>query len=272
MSARKTLVQLAAKATMLFGAIFVVTILLAAVPGHHAPVQTPTGQQSVDTSQQSSAQASSGGLSTDDEKASEKAAVQEMTPGHHDNHSLHMRMTAMRPESPEDAQRAQEIAAKLRAGIEKYRDYHVALNDGFKIFAPNLPQKEYHFTNYRNGFLESLTFDPSRPTSLLYKKTAGGYELVGAMYTMPRNASEDQLNERVPLSIAMWHQHTNLCLPRLGHLRDADWTKFGLQGSIATQDACDDAGGRFRPVVFGWMTHVYPYADSTDKVFAMHMD
>ena len=123
-----------------------------------------------------------------------------------------------------------------------------------------------------NGFLESFTFDPARPTSLLYKKTATGYELVGAMYTMPRNSSEDQLNERLPLSIAMWHQHTNLCFPRLSHLRDADWTKFGLQGSIATQDACDAAGGRFHPVVLGWMTHVYPYADSTDKIFAMHMD
>ena len=270
MSARKTVVQLATKAAMLFGAIFIVTILLAAVPGHHAPAQTPAGTQaSADDAQQSAPPGSS--EASDDEKASEKAAVEDMTPGHH-NHSLHMHMTAMRPETPEDGQRAQEVATKLRAGIEKYKDYHVALNDGFHIFAPNVRQKEYHFTSYRNGFLESLNFDPARPTSLLYRKTASGYQLVGAMYTMPRNATEDQLNERVPLSVAMWHQHTNLCFPRLGHLRDADWKKFGLQGSIATQEACDAAGGRFHPVVFGWMTHVYPYEDSADKIFAMHMD
>jgi hypothetical protein len=279
MSARSKLVRLAAKAGMLFGAIFVVTILLAAVPGHHAPAQTPAGQQaSADAgAEQDSAQSSTSSKpasSTDmsDEKASEKAAVEDMTPGHEDPHSLHMHMTAMRPEAPGDAQRAHEIVTQLRAGIEKYRDYHAALNDGFHIFAPNIPQPEYHFTSYRNGFLESLTFDPARPTSLLYKKTATGYELVGAMYTMPRNATEDQLNERIPLSIAMWHQHTNLCFPKLGHLRDADWTKFGLKGSIATQEACDAAGGRFHPVVFGWMTHVYPYEDATDKIFAMHMD
>jgi len=272
MSARRTLFHLATKAAMLIGAIFVVTILLAAVPGHHAPAQTPAGQQSsVDASQEATAQSASDSSAADDEKASEKAAVEEMTPGHH-NHSLHMHMTAMRPEAPGDAERAQEVVTKLRAGIEKYKDYHVALNDGFRIFAPNIKQPEYHFTSYRNGFLESFTFDPSRPTSLLYKKTATGYELVGAMYTMPRNSSEDQLNERLPLSIAMWHQHTNLCFPRLAHLRDADWTKFGLQGSIATQDACDAAGGRFHPVVLGWMTHVYPYAHSNDEIFAMHMD
>jgi hypothetical protein len=154
--------------------------------------------------------------------------------------------------------------------MEKYRDYHVALNDGFKIFLPNIPQPEYHFTNYRNGFLEGFTFDPARPTSLLYRKTSSGYELAGAMYTMPKRATEDQLDARVPLSVAMWHLHTNLCMPPRAQVRNVDWSKFGLKGSIATQDACNVAGGRFRPSIFGWMVHVYPYEDSLDKVFAMH--
>ena len=193
-----------------------------------------------------------------------------MTPGHHDAHSQHMTMTAMRPQAPEDVQRANEIVTQLRAGIEKYKDYHVALDDGFKIFLPNLPQPEYHFTNYWNGFLEAFSFDPARPTSLLYKKTSAGYELVGAMYTMPKRATEDQLNARVPLSVATWHLHTNLCMPQKGQFRDTNWTKFGLKGSIATQEACDAAGGRFQPVIFGWMVHLYPYEDSLDKVFAMH--
>jgi len=94
--------------------------------------------------------------------------------------------------------------------------------------------------------------------------------LVGAMYTMPKRATEEQLDARVPLSVAMWHLHTNLCMPPRAQLRNADWTKFGLKGSIATQDACDAAGGRFRPSIFGWMVHVYPYEESLDKVFVMH--
>ena len=59
-------------------------------------------------------------------------------------------------------------------------------------------------------------FDPLKPTSLLYKKTADGYKLVGAMYTDRVSASEDELNERIPLSVAHWHQHINFCKAPLG--------------------------------------------------------
>jgi len=90
------------------------------------------------------------------------------------------------------------------------------------------------------------------------------------MYTMPRRSSEEQLNERVPLSVAMWHLHTNLCMPPREQRATADWAKFGLKGSMATEEACDAAGGKFYPSIFGWMVHVYPYEDSLDKIFAMH--
>jgi len=274
MPARSTFIRLAGRTGILFGILFVVTVLLAAMPGHRVPAaavqeaQQPPAKPSQKS--QPMEHSSMPGMDMDDAKANEAHAVHAMTPGHMEAHSLHMRMTKMRSQTPEDAARATEIAAQLRAGIEKYKDYHVALNDGYKIFLPNLPQPEYHFTNYVNGFLEAFTFDPARPTSLLYKKTSGGYELVGAMYTMPKRATEEQLNARVPLSVAMWHLHTNLCMPQKGQFRNADWAKFGLKGSIATQEACDAANGRFQPVIFGWMVHVYPYEDSVDKVFAMH--
>jgi len=274
MSARNQFIQLATKFGMLVGAIFVVTVLLAAMPGHHAPgTQTQESQQSSAAQsqqrQQQGMDPNMPGMDMDDAKANEAHAVHDMTGMQH-QHNAHMHMTSPRPETPEDAARAKEIADQLRAGIAKYSDYHVALADGYKIFLPNLPQPEYHFTNYMNGFLEAFKFDPARPTSLLYKKTSTGYELVGAMYTMPKRATEDQLNQRVPLSVATWHLHTNLCMPPANHRRNADWTKFGLRGSISTQEACDDVGGKFHPVIFGWMVHVYPYEDSTEKVFAMH--
>jgi hypothetical protein len=274
MSARSTLLHIAAKAGILFGALFLVSVLLAAIPGHRAPgAPAPEQQQSSAVSSQEAPpmdHSSMPGMDMDDAKANEAHAVHDMTPGSMDAHSLHMHMSAMHPQNADDTARAKEIVMQLRTGIEKYKDYHVALNDGYKIFLPNIPQREYHFTNYWNGFLESFDFDPARPTSLLYKKTSDGYELVGAMYTMPKRATEEQLNQRVPLSVAMWHLHTNLCMPPKGQRRDADWTKFGLRGSIATEQACDAAGGRFSPVIFGWMVHVYPYEDSLDKIFAMH--
>lgn len=272
MSARSTAVQVAGKSLILLGTLFVVTVFLAAMPGHRAPmVEAQDPQASSDSqSQQSMDHTKMAGMDMSDEKANEAHAVHDMTPGQMDAHSAHMHMTAMRQQTPEDVARANEIVTHLRAGIEKYKDYHVALDDGYRIFLPNLPQPEYHFTKYENAFLEAITFDPSRPTSLLYKKTPTGYELVGAMYTMPKRATEEQLNARVPLSVASWHLHTNLCMPAGRKLQGPDMTKFGLRGSIATQEACDAAGGNFRPVIFGWMVHVYPYADGLENIFAMH--
>lgn len=194
-------------------------------------------------------------------------AMQSMTHSHHMD-SAHMRMTPIRQETAEDRSRANEIATTLAQAIAKYKDYRVALSDGFHIFAPNLPQAQYHFTNYWNGYLEGFTFDPARPTSLLYKKTNDGYELIGAMYTAPRSASLDELNERVPLGVARWHQHTNLCMPQKGQAAHADWTKFGLTGSISTEEECQQARGLFYPVIFGWMIHVYPFEASEAKVWA----
>jgi len=277
MSPRNAWMQILTKAAIGFSALFIVGVVLAAIPNHRTPVMAQNFSETQIIAQQdpspsmdhSKMPGMSMNMDMDDAKASEQAATHDMSHMQHGN-SAHMHMTTPRPQTASDVQRANEIVKELRAGIEKYKDYHVALNDGFKIFLPNLPQQEYHFTNYSNGFLEAFTFDPARPTSLLYKKTADGYELVGAMYTMPKRASEDQLNERVPLSVATWHLHTNLCLPQKDQMKSADWTKFGLKGSIATQEACSEAGGRFSPVIFGWMVHVYPYEDSQEKIFAMH--
>jgi len=201
------------------------------------------------------------------DQQTEHGAMDAMSHMHHHQMGPHMYMTKLRTAAPQDWAKADEIAGELRESIEKYKDYHVALADGFRIFMPNLPQSEYHFTNYYNGFLESFSFDPTRPTSLLYKKTKTGYDLIGAMYTMPKRVSEEQLNERVPLSIAQWHLHTKLCVPPKGHGMAADWSKFGLQGSILTKEACTEAGGTFYPVIFGWMVHVYPFEDSREKIW-----
>ncbi len=271
MSARSSAVRLLVHAGMVVGAIFAVTILLAAMPGHNAPsveAVSETQQQSAAAQPTPSMPHGSMKMDTLDEKANETAAVSDMS--QMQGASAHMHMTEMRAQTPADVARANEIVKELRAGIEKYRDYHVALNEGYKIFLLNLPQPEYHFTKYGNGFMEAFRFDPSQPTSLLYRKTADGFELVGAMYTMPKRATEEQLNERVPLSVAMWHLHTNLCMPSRSEMKTADWSKFGLKGSIAKQEACEAAGGNFHPSIFGWMVHVYPYEDSLDKIFAMH--
>jgi hypothetical protein len=110
---------------------------------------------------------------------------------------------------------------------------------------------------------------------LLYTKTAdGGYKLVGAMYTDRVDAAEDELNERIPLSIAHWHQHINFCKAPADQKAayfgpDA---KFGLRGSITTKEACEAAGGEFHPHIFGWMVHVYPYETDQKKIWSTDDD
>jgi hypothetical protein len=181
----------------------------------------------------------------------------------------HMFMTELQPKQPGDDRRAEEIVEILGKSIAKYKDYKVALADNYKIFFPNVKQPIYHFTNYRNAIAASYIFNPAHPTSLLYKKTADGYELVGAMFTAPKNATEQQLNERVPLSVARWHEHVNFCLPPRGLAAgQIDWKKFGLAGSISTEDACGLANGRWIKQIFGWMVHVYPFQTDPDKVWA----
>jgi hypothetical protein len=187
----------------------------------------------------------------------------------------HMYLSAPRPTQPGDRQRADAIVIAARQAMEPYRDYRKALADGYQIFLPNLPQPQYHFTQYDNARQAQTHFDPLKPTSLLYKKTAdGGYQLVGAMYTDRVSASEEELNDRIPLSIARWHQHVNFCKAPSG-----EWAsyfgpdaKFGLLGSIHTKEACEAEGGVFIPHVFGWMVHVYPYETDPKKIWSIDDD
>ncbi len=183
----------------------------------------------------------------------------------------HMKMTSLRPMKPGDAERAQAVVDEARKAAEQYLDYHLALNDGFKIFHPEIRQKVYHFTNYSYGFEAAMYFNPAHPTSLLYEKHGDDYKLVGVMYTAPKRFTEDDLDQRIPLSIAQWHEHVNLCLAPLGHRYEylLPNPRFGLRGSISTQEACDAAGGTFRPIVFNWMVHIYPFEKDQASIWSV---
>jgi hypothetical protein len=190
--------------------------------------------------------------------------------GHMDM-SPHMKMTTLRPAKPGDIARAQQIAEQARQAAEKYRDYHTALADGFRIFHPEIPQKMYHFTSFANAVEAQVKFDSEHPTSLLYEKHGDDYKLIGVMYTASKRYTEDQLDERIPLSVARWHEHMNLCTAPVG--RKSEYfgpnPKFGLRGSITTQEACEAAGGSFHPIVFNWMVHVYPFEKDQASIWSV---
>lgn len=177
--------------------------------------------------------------------------------------SAHMRVTPKRTATRSDSARAAAVVAELSPAIGKYRDVRAAEADGFKQFAPGVKgQRVYHYTNNRNAFREHFRFDPAKPTSLLYEDRADGKRvLVGAMYVAPKRASLEELDERIPLGIAQWHAHVDICIPKRGERerwlerRDGQ-PVFGPAGLITTKAACDEAGGRFHEQLFGWMVHV----------------
>jgi hypothetical protein len=178
----------------------------------------------------------------------------------------HMTYSSPRQLTSADSVRAAYVINELRQAIAKYQDFRIAEADGYKMFAPQVKnQPQYHFTKGWNAIRNQFGFDPARPTSLLYKKDAQGqFHLIGAMYTASKRTAEEDLNVRVPLSVAHWHRHVNWCVPA----RDAKerWSEtknarpvFGPLG-VATKEECDAANGRFIPQVFGWMLHANTFA------------
>ena len=180
----------------------------------------------------------------------------------------HFRWTPLRPVNPADQQKAAEIVLELRTALAPYRDYRRAIKDGYEPFLPNVPQPHYHFTSKWRAFKSAFRFNAEQPTSLLYKKTSDGrYELEGAMFTAPKRADENDLNKRIPLSVAQWHAHVNICLPPKRDAKTADWSKFGPKGSILSEAECDAVKGRWMPQLFGWMIHIYPFRDNAEQIW-----
>lgn len=203
------------------------------------------------------------GQQTHGAPTSEGAAVHEAMAGTM-HAGRHLQLTPVRRPSAADSMRAGAIVDSLRRAISGFADTSAATAAGYRMFLPNMKnQRVYHFTHWGRAIGEAFRFNAAKPTSLIYRRADDGrLVLIGAMYGAPRRLGVEDLDARVPLSIARWHKHVNLCLPRKGEERR--WNErgedgaplFGSEGSIATADACDAAGGRYFPTLFGWMVHV----------------
>ena len=193
-------------------------------------------------------------------------AIDSMIP-HQQHTGPHMKWTALRPGNADDVQRADQIVRTLREALARYKDYRVAMDEGFAPVHPERKPLHYHFVNKPHRFKARFRFDPAEPSALLYKKTENGYELEGAMYTAPRGLSEDDLSGRIPLSVAQWHAHINLCFSPDGSRRRMSRKQFGFKGTIFTESECRQAGGQFVPQAGGWMIHVYPFKATPAEIW-----
>ncbi len=205
--------------------------------------------------------------------------------GAHMHEGPHMRFTEARLASAEDRAHAQRIVAELREAIAPFADADRAKAAGYEPFLPNVPQAIYHFVHRertRDEYEQGKPFVPAKPGSLLYRPKGKGWELVGAMYSASPMLTQEDLDEIVPLGVARWHAHVNVCLPKgvtlhdLAQNRIGDpeaWAgnRFGFDGEIADRAACKAADGTFYPQAWGWMVHVYPFAGD-DLAVAFGMD
>lgn len=188
----------------------------------------------------------------------------------------HMQMSLKGTSQPGDEQRAQGIVAAARDVLARYADVNAALRDGYKPFHPTGRMgEEVHYTNYRFALREQKHVDYRQPGSILYRRAPEGMKVVGVMYTAPRDSTPEHLNGIAPLSVATWHRHVDFCAgPRTLPISEqfGPDAQFGPQGSIQTEDGCTAAHGLWIPVVFGWMTHVYPEERDTWAGMDMRME
>ena len=98
-------------------------------------------------------------------------------------------------------------------------------------------------------------------------------------YTLHRKLQRsEQVNAVAPLSIAIWHRHVDFLrrtAKRASCRPPGAACAVRNPGQIHTEEACKNAGGLWIPVVFGWMTHVYPNATGRDEMWGgadMRMD
>jgi hypothetical protein len=188
---------------------------------------------------------------------------------------LHLRFTPEQVATPEDQAQADRLVEQIREALAPYRDVAAAEAAGYHLFPPNsedLPIQ--HYTNPWLSALEGGRFSPEEPGSLLYERqNDGSLQLLGAMYGADEETPLNELNNRIPLSVARWHQHINICIP-YPIWDEAAWARqengrpvFGPDSPIATEAACQHQGGEFLPTVFGWMIHANVFAANAHDIW-----
>jgi len=145
--------------------------------------------------------------------------------------------------------------------MEKYRDYQSRSTRAFG-FSFLFSATEYHFTSFRNGLSAVGHFDPTQPTSLLYRKTST-LRTRCAMYNAKR-ATEEQTEPTRPLS-ERCGTCTQIFACRQRTRRKQPMDEVRTAGFISRKMAATAAAASFHASVFGWMVHVYPYEDAVDN-------
>lgn len=165
---------------------------------------------------------------------------------------MHMSFSPERAGTAADTARAVALLEELRRAVAPYQTLDAARAAGYvPLRSPESVKngKLLHAGRRPRRPREGGQFDPAKPQALLFRReTDGTMHLAGAMFVAPPSATLDDLDAMVPLGVARWHQHMNICvsagrsfLRRLAH--------------ATTEEACSRLGGHFR-AESRYMVHV----------------
>ncbi|MEL6767003.1 MAG: hypothetical protein AAFP17_07475 [Pseudomonadota bacterium] len=153
----------------------------------------------------------------------------------------------------------------LRASIEKYRDFAVAEEEGWRPFGDEEPLmgRHYHLPDGVDYAGPETRPDPTRPSNLMYSTIGGEQVLTGVAFGI-RIAPGEPLPEGFAGDADIWHVHN---IPAVITAATAErpilrllaglWLEHGFKG---TEDGRDRLA----------MVHVWATLDNPDGVFAHH--
>jgi hypothetical protein len=166
--------------------------------------------------------------------------------------AMHMAFTPTRSGTAADTARARDVVERLRFAIAPYQTLEAAEAMGYRSrIAPDMVKgaRLLHLGKRAGVRRAGKPFDPAAPQALLYRRDANGeFRLAGAMYVAPPSATLDDLDAMIPLSVARWHRHLNVCV-------SGNRKSFKRIPGAMTGEACQAAGGRFR-AESSYMVHV----------------
>jgi len=161
-----------------------------------------------------------------------------------DEGGLQMEMypTTCTPPTWAEFDRVHGLLARAKAATDTYRDFTVAVKDGYARSSLAFVQGQgYHCLN--PAYLDR-GFDLLHPPFLVYDMVHGRLVLQGLMYYLPAETTPQQLAAIFPPSLASWHRHLNLCL------------RGGAVLPFYTAAGCAQQGGDFLAST-GWMVHTW---------------
>jgi hypothetical protein len=186
--------------------------------------------------------------------ANQEHATPEAMQQAHQMHAMHAVASTL---SFTELQQTASDLQRARQATAKYQDVHAAEAAGYQKLGGDFPGMGTHYVLT----MEPTKFDIEKPPILLYVKNSdaqGGYTLggVGYLYDAPAGPDGQPVNPPFPKSLALWHQHDNICmLPNLDNPH------------ALTESQCREKGGHFTAKT-PWLVHAWIWKDNPSGVFS----